>query len=870
MGGLRSLVETLGLRPLRRHVGRTLLTLLGVSAGVAVTIGIDLAARASIRSFSEAARDVAGPARLRVHHRPLALPESLLHRLAPFEDRASLHPVLEAAARADSANGTPFTILGVDVVGDPRIANRATLDAASAGGAGANAGANLADPLAAARRLFDPDLLYVPAPFAARIAPRSDSLDVVVGTRSYRFRVVRFEPSGAVSPPSAGIAFLDLAPFQERFGRLGELDWIDVEPYPGTDPASLRAAIAGTLSGDLTVEAPEERALALERMLSSYRRNLRALSLVSLVVGMLLAYNALLASVLQRRDEISLLRALGASRRLVLLLIGIEGILVGIAGGLLGVALGRGLAVGALALVSRTIGDLYARSTPAPIALDAGSWAVGVGLGVASAAVAAFGPLRQALRVRPLEFARAEHFDAPEPRFPVRRLLLAAAAAGTALWLIAHPDGFVPALKIWGYVGAGAALLAGSLVALPAFTLLVQLARPLLARVWAPAGRLAVATALASRRRLGVSVAALLLAYSIVWGMASLVESFRATVDEWAGATLRADLWVTPQSRAGSPAEGTMPAAWRARLAALPGVADVDAFRVREISIGKDLCFLGAGETAILARNGFLPLVGGGDARPILERMPGRRTVMVSEPLARRQGLRTGGRLALDTPSGRREYEIAAVYRDYSSDRGYAVMDRSVYLADFGDSLVSTYALYAAPGASREQVGAAAARALGPNELIRVTDTRAIREEVRRVMRRTFAVTDALEIVATIVALLSVLGTLAALVLERTREIGVLRAIGAARIQIVRALLLEGALLALAGLLLGALTGSLLSAVLVHVLNRESFGWTLTLATPWARTLLLAAILFVAALLAALPPARRAAGIAPREAMSRG
>src|SRR6185436_1103597 len=153
----------------------------------------------------------------------------------------------------------------------------------------------------------------------------------------------------------------------------------------------------------------------------------------------------------------------------------------------------------------------------------------------------------------------------------------------------------------------------------------------LLSRVWAPAGRLAVATALASRRRLGVSVAALLLAYSIVWGMASLVESFRATVDAWAGATLRADLWVTPQSRAGSPAEGTMPASWRERLAALPGVADVDAFRVREISIGADLCFLGAGETAILARNGFLPLVGGGDAGPILERMPGRRTVMVSE-----------------------------------------------------------------------------------------------------------------------------------------------------------------------------------------------------------------------------------------------
>ncbi|HEU4725808.1 MAG TPA: FtsX-like permease family protein, partial [Candidatus Eisenbacteria bacterium] len=147
--------------------------------------------------------------------------------------------------------------------------------------------------------------------------------------------------------------------------------------------------------------------------------------------------------------------------------------------------------------------------------------------------------------------------------------------------------------------------------------------------------------------------------------------------------------------------------------------------------------------------------------------------------------------------------------------------------------------------------------------------TKTIRREVRRVLHNTFAVTDALEMVAVVVALLSVLGTLAALVMERTREIGVLRAIGASRRQIVNALLLEGALLAAAGLLLGALTGALLSAVLVHVLNRESFGWTLTLATPWRRTLLLAAFLFVAALLAAVPPARRAASVPPREAMSR-
>jgi putative ABC transport system permease protein len=349
-----------------------------------------------------------------------------------------------------------------------------------------------------------------------------------------------------------------------------------------------------------------------------------------------------------------------------------------------------------------------------------------------------------------------------------------------------------------------------------------------------------------------------------------LVESFRATVDRWAEATLRADLWVTPMSRVGSPAEGTLPPQWRDRLARAPEVLAVDAFRVREIAVGGTLCFLGAGELDVVARHGTLPLVGHADPRPLLERVHADpRCALISEPLAMRLHLGEGSWLSLDTPSGPRRYRVVAVYRDYSSDRGYAILDRATYLSDFGDSLVSTYGIYLRPGIAATAGADAIGRLFEADELVRVTDTKTVRAEVRRVMRNTFAVTDALEIVAVAVALLSVLGTLAALVLERMRDIGVLRAIGASRGQVTASLLIEGGLLAVVGLALGALTGALLSAVLVYVLNRESFGWTLTLVTPWGRTTLLAGLILVAALLAALPPARRAASIPPREAMSR-
>lgn len=857
-------VVALGLRPLRRHLGRTFVTLVGVAAGVAVSIGIDLAAHASIRSFSESARVVSGRAALRVHHRPLALPESSLVRLALFQDRAALHPTLEVVARAHASNGTAFTILGVDLLADPRYA--------STGAAAPDAPPDLES----VRSIFDSGTLLVPEGLAERLRDASppeaagdDSLSVIVGTRRYRFRLALVPERGADRKltASAAVAFLDIAPFQERFGRQGELDWVDVEPKPGVDREQLRSELAAALGGDIRVEPPEERALQMERMLDSYRRNLRALTLVSLIVGVLLAYNALLSSVLQRRGEISLLRALGISGPLLAFLLGLEALVIGLAGGVAGVLLGLVLARGSLGVVSRTVSELYGRIAPGTVTLTLEHWIVGLCLGLGAAVLAAAGPLREAMRIRPLEFLRDEHPGAPLERPPWRRLIAAALAAALALYLLWRPDGWGTGAR--GYIGAAAALLMGSLLAGPFFTFLTRLLAPIFARISPPAGRLAIATAMAARRRLGVSVAALLLAYAIVWGMASLVESFRVTVDTWAGATLRADLWVTPQSRAGSPTEGTMPAAWRAPLAALPEVLDVDAFRVRETLLDGEICFLGAGETRVLAKHGYLPLVDGSDPRPLLARMAGGRNAFISEPLARRRHLASGDSVALDTPTGRHRYAIIAVYRDYASDRGYIVLDRETYLADFRDSLVSTYALYLRPGVTPERASAAVSSLLGPEEFVRVTDTKTIRQEVRRVLHNTFAVTDALELVAVIVALLSVLGTLAALVLERTREIGVLRALGASQGQITKALLLEGALLAAAGLLLGALTGALLSAVLVHVLNRESFGWTLTLATPWRRTLLLAAFLFVAALLAAVPPARRAASIPPREAMSR-
>jgi putative ABC transport system permease protein len=253
-----------------------------------------------------------------------------------------------------------------------------------------------------------------------------------------------------------------------------------------------------------------------------------------------------------------------------------------------------------------------------------------------------------------------------------------------------------------------------------------------------------------------------------------------------------------------------------------------------------------------------------GDAELIWRAMAERAECIISEPFANKHGIREGQTIALGLGGEQASFRVAGIYHDYSNERGYVIVDRAVLLSHLPDQALSNAAVYLKPGvkvaAAREAIEAAVAG----REII-VAANRALREEGLRTFDRTFAVTWALEAVAIFVAVLGIAGALLAMVIDRKREMGLLRFLGAAPGQIRGQILYEAGLLGLLSLAVGALLGGLLSWVLIYVINVQSFGWTIEFHWPTGLMLFALAGVFVATIVAGVWPARAAMRLNPIE-----
>jgi putative ABC transport system permease protein len=849
------LFRTLSLRHLLAHRTRTALTVLGVALGVAVVVAVNAASRVALDAFSETADAIGGGGSLRIRVDGLDLDETVLERLVPLWEAAEIQPTLEERGRVDGPEGELLEILGLNLVADPRVVE------------------SVPDrddrPDARLEALRDPRSIGLSTRFAARmrLAP-GDSLRLHWGGRRATLRVAAvFPDEGPLRAFAGNTGIMDLAAFQETLGRPGRLDWIDLTPRKGVSADSLAAAARALLPAGFRLEPPAAESARLRSMVRAYRMNLLALGGVAALVGIFLVYNTVSTSVLSRREEIATLRALGAGRRQVLAVLAGEAAAIGLLGAAAGLVLARLLAEGAVRAVTETVYRVYGAIRPEAPRLDADAAALAAFLGVALAVLASIEPLVEAFRVRPVEFLRERRPGRPSRRH--RSAILGAVfLLLAALLSLAPPIGGAP---LFGYLSALLLVLGASLLLPAALTLLADGTSRVAPRLFAAEGRLAISSIRTSTARHAAATAALLVAIGMVVGMAVLVASFERTVLTWARQSLRADLWVEPAARTRGTLEGTLDPSVADGIAELPFVDAVDRFRGIEVLVEGGSVFLGAGEANILATRGALPLLDGRDPARVLPRLAGRDRVLVSEPFAEKRGTRPGDVIRIPTPDGVVPFEVEAVYRDYSTDRGYVVMDRATFLRRFADPALSTIAVYLRPGTDPDSARAVILAGAAPRggEEFRVLTSGRLRTEIVRTLRSTFSVTYALTAIGLLVALLAISSTLAILVLEERRTIGVLRALGASPRQVRRTVILRALFLGGLGDVAGFATGFGLAGLLVYVINRQSFGWTLSFTVPWPGLAALFVAVPAVAALAGLHPARNAARVPPREAMSR-
>ena len=824
------------------HGQRTLfvLTVFGVALGIASVLAIQVINRSAVAAFQGGVEALSGDADLSVVPRVPTLPDSLLVVARRDPAVAAAWPMVEATAALQGRDQVFLDIVGADLYMPVRIPWEGPRG----------------DP---ARALTVPGWAAISPDLAAdlRVAV-GDTIAVSVGTRPVTLRVGALVDFQRLTPlASRRLVVMDVAQAQALFGAPHGLSRIDLVLAPGAAPARVATRLGRALGPAVDVLRPAQRTARAENLLSAFRLNLTALSLISLVVGFFLVHSGTQAALVRRRLEFGILRATGATRRQVLALILGEVALLGAAGVLVGVPLGLWAARANVGRVSATISNLYLLDAieriDVPVAVVAGAALLGVAAALAGAAGPALDTSRRDVRALLASLTLHERAAARAVPLLGAAALLLAAAFGWALTLgrEVKPAGFVLSVAVLAAVPLAAPWLVQRVTgALPVRRFGVAFAlRGLGARLHATA----------------FAVSSLAIAVAMMVGITIMVGSFRETVALWLEASLRADVYVTTPSWRGAGPEGTLDSVTVRTLLAMPGVARADRLRGFTVMSGPRPIALAGVDMALPGGAARFPLFAGDTASAMAAARHG--AVIISEPLSRKAHLGVGDSLPITTPTGERRYRIAGVSYDYATETGAAAMDLATLAAAFGPGPVNSVALYLAPGRDAERM-VDAIRARLPGVPLTVRSNRTLKGQAFRIFDETFAITRLLQLMALLVAVTGITLTLLILARERAQELAVYRALGATRAQVFRVFVAKGVGLAAMGFVGGAAAGGALAAILIYGINRAYFGWTIQVHVPWGTLGSAAALMLAAAVAASLYPAARA-GATPAAQLSR-
>lgn len=846
------LLRSVSWRHLKRHLLRTLLTFLGIALGVAVIVAIAIVNRSLTTSFQTTIDQIAGKAVLQVANGESGVPEDF------FPVIRDTPGVEDAAAAVDGflpvigAEAERLYVYGVDLLTDFAIRDHQFVDAGF-------------DFEQALDFIAAPDSIAVTETFARRLDLKLGASLAVVTSRGKQTYTVRalLKDEGTAKVFGGNFALMDLPVAQMAFGKEAKLDIVDLTVEPGEKIEDVRQRLLERLQGTADVERPRKRGEQIESLLTSFRVGLFFVSLIALFVGFFLIYNTVSVSVVQRKKEIGTLRCLGMRRGELLRWIISEALVLALVGAVAGCVLGWLLAQAALVAVGETVRNLFSSIGLVTGSLTLQEFGLAVASGVGVAVLAALHPAVEAIQVSPLENARQSvwrpSFDgrkswatrlgllclglspviiffAPAFGSPVRQFSAGVIGMLVLLLGLAFLCPLIINYGVKGFLQSG--------LSIPGFS-------------WAET-RLASDSLRRNPIRSGITVATMVISLAAIFTIAAFVNSVRGSLLAWIDQMVTADLIVSSGARTAGPKNVPLREDPLPGLKSVPGVKIVDLYRlIRSNYQGMPILIesFSAVESAAVRT---LPMAAG-DGRRALNEMAAGKGVIVSESFQSKFGKGTDDIVELPTPAGLIAFKVLGVYIDYSSDIGSVLIDRALYKKFWQDELVDAFDLWLEPGADQGAVIQNIKESYGEKYQLFISTHRELKEAVVRIMEQSFVVNYAVEIVAVVVAIFSVINTLLASILDRTREIGVLRAIGATQAQVRKMIIVEAAWMGLVGGFLGLIAGTIMSYHHVVYNTKVLTGWTFEFYYPYDVAVLSVFVSVILCLLAGYGPAKQAA-----------
>ncbi len=850
---MKRLLWKSSLRHLQRHPLQLALAILGVALGVAVVVGIDVANGSALRAFELSTDTIAGRATHQIVGLDGVIPEGLYRQLRIELGLRRSAPVVEGHARLLIPESPTFSVMGVDPFAEAEFR-----DFTSSGAQGSlNLGMFLTEPGAS--------LLSHETATNLEIEP-GDEFEIDVGGAVRTLKLVgHLRPSGEAQQTAIrDLIVVDIATAQESLGLVGSLTRIEVIRPPGMTEAELEERITAILPATAALQSRRARASTAEQMTRAFRLNLQALSLLALLCGAFLIYNTMTFAVVQRRPLLAILRVLGTTRREVFLLILGEAVLIGAIGTLLGELAGLWLGRSLIGRVTQTINDLYFVVDVREVAVAPWTLLKGGLLGLTATVAAAIAPSIEATNTEPREaLVRSELESRIHRVVPALSVLgFVLLACGTGLILL-------PSNALWlAFAGLFAVLVGYALLTPIATMVLMRWLTPVAGAASGQLGRIATRGVVTALSRTGIAIAALMMALSVTVGVDLMVRSFRGTVNRWLEYALPADLYLsvfTAPTRRFSPGGVTIDPATIDTIADLDAVSAINLLRHFSTVVDNESVRAVALQLSPESHGAFA--FRQGDPTAIWRRIEAGEAVMVSESFAYRRALAEGDSVRILSANEVFELPIAGIFYDYSTEQGLLMLDRSLYQRGWSDDGATALSIHTAAGTNLDELSDLIRGRLPPDLRVRLSSNRQLRQESMRIFDRTFVITGVLRTLAVLVAFVGVLSALLALQLERTRELGVMRACGLTPGQLWMLVTQQTGLMGLTAGVLSLPVGVSMAAIMVYTINRRSFGWSLALELFPLTLVQAVAVGVVAALLAGLYPAWRMARTRPSAAL---
>ena len=841
-------------RFLRGHYGRLTLTVFALACGVAQVTADDLTGRETLRAFVEIIDTVAGRAALQVTAGEGALfPEEVATTIAKVPGVELTVPVVSSTAFMADGSGELLTVQGMDIANEKAAAVYELSDEER----------GLDDP-----KLFLADAIVVPRAFATRRSLKLADAITIDTPRGQQRVTVRgmLDPHGLARIYGGNLLVMDLGNAQDMFGRAGFVNRVDVVVNRDGDVQAVARAIAAVLPRGLRVQPPSQRKADLQMVMRAFQVLLWALGLLGLIGSFLIAFNSLATLFEGRAWQLGVLRAVGVRPRVMWRELLQESGLLGAAGVLVGIPMGFALGRVLLPMITTAAALNSKVATPTTqLALHVASLALATGLGLSAALLAAALPAWRATRMGMAMTMRGRGVEQQGLheglRWAIRGCVAVAIAAAVVLQSVTGNAS-------WGLAATGLIAIGTALAARP---LLDLMRRPLLSgfRLLAgPTGELAIKNITQNPRRAGLTVAMLAVGLGCVFWLWMVAHSFEASVVDAVSGAMRADLVVSSSHIESGFLEAPVSDELVHGLARIDGITTAVGERGADWQYGDGAITIDAYDPAYFTSPEFgqWPLTGRG-VPDLWEAVARGDAAVISSNFARNLHAGVGDTITLDSPDGPVALKVVGVVTHFASPRGTVEMSRDVYKRHWHDDKITRAFVRTDPKADQAAVRAAIAQQLGRTYNLRILSSAEIVEYFASQVRRGFAGVYILAIMVLAVVLVGMADTLAAGVIERTKEIGAIRVVGVRRRYVRRMVLMEGVVLGVVGLGLAVASGFALGTLWVDATFPALLGWVVAPHVPYQQAGLVAVLTIAVCIVAALGPARRAASLEPAVAL---